>query len=682
MSLRTVSFQDTYWSGENDLIKEFYVPCMEESIEYCRAVGYFHSSIFCYITNGLYPFIQHGGRMRIVCSVNVSPEDEHQIALGYDIRQLLEDKIGPATQELIDLNIANIKNLCWLIKNNRLDIRVCLRKDPNTPGAYRLFHEKFGVFKDADENAVSFLGSVNETLGGWINNEESFEVSQNWIPVLQSRVEQKIQRFERLWDGTAGNIVTFDFPKASRLKLIQNAPEHPVDYIYRVSAGIHPNFKPRSCQEDAKNAFLQKNFSCLFMMATGSGKTKAAMYAISQIDTWKLLLICVPSLELVEQWEADVRLFYPDTPIIKCGSPYRGHKELLKSLTQARFPEQVVVISTYDSAQGDYYMAKWRLAKPEQFAMICDEVHNMGAPKSQCLMELNPAYRIGLSATPRRNFDEIGSEKILDFYHQNTFEFSIKDAQREHYLVEYQYRILPCAMPEDDWELYKTFSREIVQLQHTLKQEGNEKEQLRLRQRIEGRYRDRAKLLKKNDQKAQTLQTIFDEIPPTARVLIYGDDLHHLDEIGQELDHMGKYYFKYTGELDAKKERPTILKEFRQGIRKILLAIGCLDEGIDIPACDVAVFISSSTSERQFIQRRGRVLRVAPGKTSAWIYDYLVYPILSARTNDDERRLALSMIDAQYRRINLMVEDAINGIQERQKLDQFLSRRRLNPYDF
>ena len=682
MSLRTVSFQDTYWSGENDLIKEFYVPCMEESIEYCRAVGYFHSSIFCYITNGLYPFIQHGGRMRIVCSVNVSPEDEHQIALGYDIRQLLEDKIAPATQELIDLNIANIKNLCWLIKNNRLDIKVCLRKDPNTPGAYRLFHEKFGIFKDADENAVSFLGSVNETLGGWINNEESFEVSQNWIPVLQSRVEQKIQRFEKLWDGTAGNIVTFDFPKASRLKLIQNAPEHPVDYIYRVSAGIHPNFKPRSCQEDAKNAFLQKNFSCLFMMATGSGKTKAAMYAISQIDTWKLLLICVPSLELVEQWEADVRLFYPDTPIIKCGSPYRGHKELLKSLTQARFPEQVVVISTYDSAQGDYYMAKWKLSKTEQFAMICDEVHNMGAPKSQCLMELNPAYRIGLSATPRRNFDEIGSEKILDFYHQNTFEFSIKDAQREHYLVEYQYRILPCAMPEDDWELYKTFSREIVQLQHTLEQEDNEKEQLRLRQRIEGRYRDRAKLLKKNDQKAQTLQTIFDEIPPTARVLIYGDDLHHLAEIGQALDHMGKYYFKYTGELDAQKERPTILKEFRQGIRKILLAVGCLDEGIDIPACDVAVFISSSTSERQFIQRRGRVLRVAPGKTSAWIYDYLVYPILSARTNDDERRLALSMIDAQYRRINLMVEDAINGIQERQKLDQFLSQRRLNPYDF
>ena len=237
-------------------------------------------------------------------------------------------------------------------------------------------------------------------------------------------------------------------------------------------------------------------------------------------------------------------------------------------------------------------------------------------------------------------------------------------------------------MPEEDWESYKAYSKEIVQLQHALEQEDDEKDRLRLQQRIEGRYRDRAKLLKKNAQKVQTLQTIFDEIPPSARVLIYGDDLNHLNELGKELDRMGKYYFKYTGELDAQKERPTILKEFRQGIRKILLAVGCLDEGIDIPACDVAVFISSSTSERQFIQRRGRVLRIAPGKMTAWIYDYLVYPILPASASDEERRMALSMIDAQYRRINLMVDDAINGIREHQKLDQFLSQRKLNPYDF
>lgn len=203
-----------------------------------------------------------------------------------------------------------------------------------------------------------------------------------------------------------------------------------------------------------------------------------------------------------------------------------------------------------------------------------------------------------------------------------------------------------------------------------------------MRQRIEGRYRDRAKLLKKNDQKAQTLQTIFDEIPPTARVLIYGDDLHHLAEIGQALDHMGKYYFKYTGELDAQKERLTILKEFRQGIRKILLAVGCLDEGIDIPL--VMLLCSSvlrppnvSLFNAEAVFFVSPLEKHLPGFTTIWsILSFLPEPMMMSA------RLALSMIDAQYRRINLMVEDAINGIQERQKLDQFLSQRRLNPYDF
>lgn len=125
-----------------------------------------------------------------------------------------------------------------------------------------------------------------------------------------------------------------------------------------------------------------------------------------------------------------------------------------------------------------------------------------------------------------------------------------------------------------------------------------------------------------------------------------------------------------------------MLQQFRQGIRKILLAIGCLDEGIDIPTCDVAIFVCSSTSKRQFIQRRGRVLRTAPGKQKARIYDFLVIPQLDSSVSDKERLLALRMIEAQYQRINIMVEDALNGLGERAKLDHYLSKCRLNPYEY
>lgn len=680
MSLQEIDFKDTYWSGENNLINEFYIPCLENSTEYCRAVGYFSSSILCYISNGLYPFIKNGGRMRIICSVNLSEQDEKDIALGYDIREKISAVLNAEIDKLLEFNIANVKNLCWLIKQNRLDIRVCLRKTPISGS--KLFHEKFGVFTDGEGNRVSFLGSVNETIGGWLNNEESFEVSQSWIPALSKRVQEKADRFERLWDGNAANIETHAFPDAARQKLIQHAPAEPQDYVYKVSAGIHGNFRPRNCQDNAKNAFLMNDFCCLFMMATGSGKTKAAMYAMSQIDTWKLLLICVPSMELVEQWEGDVRLFYPDIRIIKCSSAYSEAPALIKALAQAKFPGQTVVISTYDSAIKDSNMIRWKAIKEDQFALICDEVHNIGAPSTQRIMDLNPRFRIGLSATPKRNFDEEGSEKILNYYQHHVYEFTIKEAQREGYLVEYDYHLIPSPMAQEDWISYVGASRRIKKYRQAVENSKKAEDKEKYEKKLKEEYRTRASILKKCDSKTNSIETIYDEIPENSRTLIYGEDITHLDILGAELDRLGKRYFKYIGTLDAQKHRPTILEEFKHGIRKTLLAVGCLDEGIDIPACDVAVFVSSSTSERQFIQRRGRVLRTAPGKRGAQIYDYLVYPNLGGNASDEERDLALNMIESQYRRIELMMDDAINGAQEQQKNRAFLSSRGLNPFEY
>ena len=680
MSLKEIEFKDTYWSGENSLINEFYIPCLENSMEYCRAVGYFSSSILCYISNGLYPFIKNGGRMRIICSVNLSEQDEKDIALGYDIRKKISSIFDAEVDKILEFDVANVKNLCWLIKQNRLDIRVCLRKAPI--GGSKLFHEKFGVFADSEGNRVSFLGSVNETIGGWLNNEESFEVSKSWIPAFSNRVQEKADRFDRLWDGKAANVETYAFPEAARKKLIQHAPTEPQDYVYKISAGIHGNFRPRKCQDNAKNAFLMNDFCCLFMMATGSGKTKAAMYAMSQVDTWKLLLICVPSMELVEQWEGDVRLFYPDIRIIKCSSAYTEAPNLIKALAQAKFPEQTVVISTYDSAIKDSNMVRWKAVKDNQFALICDEVHNIGAPSTQRIMELNPRFRIGLSATPKRNFDEVGSEKILDYYHQHVYEFTIKEAQREGYLVEYDYHLIPSPMVQNDWVSYVGASRRIRKYRQAVESSKKAEDKEKYEQKLEEEYRARAKILKKCGSKTNSIETIYAEISANSRILIYGEDITHLDILGTELDRLGKRYFKYIGTLDAQKQRPTILAEFSHGIRKTLLAVGCLDEGIDIPACDVAVFVSSSTSERQFIQRRGRVLRTSPGKRSAQIYDYLVYPDLGGNASDEERDLALNMIESQYRRIELMMDDAINGAQEQQKNRSFLSSRGLNPFEY
>ena len=684
MSLQDISFNDTYWSGENDLINEFYIPCLTESVEYCRAVGYFSSSILCYITNGLFPFIQNGGKIRILCSTNLSEEDEKSLSLGYDIRKILQGKIESELSTALSLNLSNIKNLCWLVKNDRLDIKICLRSKSGTPKGSRLFHEKFGIFKDPYGNAVSFLGSINETYGGWLENEESFEVSSNWIPALSKRVESKEHRFENLWNGVAKDVITYSFPEACRQQLIAHAPENPVEGVYYSSPKHEKNhFLPRDCQEAAKNRFMSSGFNCLFMMATGSGKTKAALYSMAQLDSWQLLLICVPGIELVEQWEADVSAFFSDITIIQCSSLHPNWKQLLLALIQAKIPKRTVVISTYDSAISDFSMDKWKSIKRDQLALICDEVHNIGAMSTRRIMELNPQYRIGLSATPERNFDEEGSELILNYFNHQTYEFSIRDAQRAHYLVEYEYRILPVPMDDMDWQNYVSFTKQISKLKISLQSDKLDAvKRNSIEERLETLYRNRAGLIKKSNSKIDTFDLIFSELSPGCRILIYGDDLPQLQKFQEKLKLMGQPFFEYTGDKDPQKVRPIMLQQFRQGIRKILLAIGCLDEGIDIPVCDAAVFVSSSTSERQFIQRRGRVLRTAPGKQKAWIYDYLVVPQLDGTVCEEERKLALAMVESQYRRINLMADDAINGMGERAKLDSYLSTCGLNPYEY
>lgn len=684
MSLQDISFEDTYWSGENDLINEFYIPCLSESIEYCRAVGYFSSSILCYITNGLFPFIQNGGQIRILCSTNLSKEDQDNLSLGYDIRKILQGKIENELSTALSLNLSNIKNLCWLVKNNRLDIKICLRSKANMPQSTRLFHEKFGIFKDSCGNAVSFLGSINETYGGWIDNEESFEVSTNWIPTLSKRVESKERRFENLWNGVAKDVETYSFPEACRQQLIAHAPTAPVEGVYYSSPKHHKDgFAPRDCQEAAKNRFMPSGFNCLYMMATGAGKTKAALYSMAQLDSWRLLLICVPGIELVEQWGADVTAFFSDYTIIQCSSLHPNWKHLLLALIQAKIPKKTVVISTYDSAISDFSMDKWKSIKANHLALICDEVHNIGATSTRRIMDLNPQFRIGLSATPKRNFDEEGSELILNYFNHQTYEFSIRDAQRAHYLVEYEYHILPVPMDDMDWQDYVLFTKQISKFRIILQSDKlDARKKKSIEDKLETLYRNRAGLIKKCDSKVETFDTILAELPAKCRILIYGEGIAQLQKFQEKLKLLGRPFFEYTGDKDAQKVRPIMLQQFRQGIRKILLAIGCLDEGIDIPACDAAVFVSSSTSERQFIQRRGRVLRTAAGKQKALIYDYLVVPQLDSTTADEERKLALSMIELQYRRINLMAGDAINGMSERTKLDSYLSSCGLNPYEY
>lgn len=668
LSLRILSIKDTYWSGEDSLIEDFYNPCLNQSTSYDRAVGFFNSSILKYISQGIAGIIVNSGKIRLVCGVQLTDDDRTQIAEGYGLRKKVEERLIIETSSFLeDSSSSSSQNLCWLIKNEVLDIRICV-KDPCCSDV--LFHEKFGIFKDAEGNAVSFIGSINESSRGWLYNEESFEVSFSWIDALKNRVNDKVNRFEKLWKGTAPNVITYDFPMAARQMLIVAAPKEIIPER-RVEKEA---FEPRQCQKDAKEKFIESNYICLYEMATGAGKTKAALHSLRDLNSWRVLFIFVPNLDLVDQWEKDVQQFYPDVFRIKCGSNYSGWKELLSLAVQARFPEKTIVIATYQSATKAFYLSQLERIKPTVAACIFDEVHNVGSREYSKLLRFRPDYRIGLSATPERNFDDEGTKTILNYFNNNEYQFTIKDAIREGYLVEYEYYVEPYELTDEEWLSYKELTTKINRYLH-ISDDGDENEALKML------MMKRADILKTAEGKEVLFRSMIQQIPNDKRTLVYGESKEHIAIYGEILKELSKDYYTYIGDVDAKKVRPVMLKHFEIGIKKILLAIDCLDEGVDLPKCDAAIFLSSSTSDRQYIQRRGRVLRSRKGKNRAYVYDFLTIPPFNPR-DEEEQKMAINLVSKEFRRIEMVAADAINGSTIMNELEKTLDHYGLNIFKF
>lgn len=679
MGLEEIIYKEQYVTGEDDLISDFYIPCLSKSIYYDRAAGFFNSSIYHRIKMGLEPFVKNGGRMRLLTSAKLTPADINKIKQGYDERQWLEEHLNSLYEDFYkNRSDYNVANLCWLIKCGRLDIKISL-PDVNLidyDNDSGIFHDKIGIFTDDKEQFVVFFGSNNESIGGWVSNFESFEVYCSWDQGVSTRALKRKHYFERLWNGVIPSIKTYDFPEAFKEKLIQIAPPK-FHYEDKRFSSDDNGFEPRKCQKEALDKFLANNYVCLYQMATGTGKTKAAVYSMHQIkENWDFLVILVPSVDLVRQWQKDVKLFFPEDYIIMCGSNWVGWKTEFRDLIEARIPFRTILISTYDSAKTDFTLSNLQLIDPGRVALICDEVHNLGATGTKVIMEkIKPRYRIGLSATPNRHFDDEGSELILQYFNNVRHEVSIKEAIRDKYLVEYEYYVLPVMLNASEWEDYVELSNQISKLRFIVDDEKSVATHSNLNRLLERR----AKILKTAESKLLELPKILSNINNSQRTLIYGDTIDHLEEFGKCLDEMGKEYFMYIGRMDSAEVRPRMIEDFELGIRKFMLAVKCLDEGVDIPTCDTAIFVSSSTSTREFVQRRGRVLRKGYKKTRAFLYDFIVIPPYNPN-NERETELAVGLIAKEYQRIIIMAEDAINGTRTIATLDEYLTTQGLNPY--
>lgn len=651
-----------YRTGQVDPILDFYSPCLLNAVSYDRAVGFFRSSVYLIVGPDTVEFARRGGKIRLICSPALDAQDAKSIEESYDAR---EDGSESRLEEQIEQLFASEESayrtriLATLIEAGCMDIRLAIR-----PKAFGLYHEKIGIFHDDLGQQVSFIGSANETWNGWHarGNFESIEVFCSWKGALEAeRVERHRDYFERLWENRVPEIEIVPFPDATKRKLIQHAlagglseaDPRLLDLPDVMETPIKKR-EPLPHQLSAIEKWKAQGSRGVFEHATGSGKTFTALLAVKEHNDKGLpALILVPSSLLLEQWATEIKDEIPNVVMLLAGAGNNRWKtgNNLRSLTDPS-PElgPRVVLSTMQTAATDTFLGG--LSQGDHLMFVADEVHQIGSYFNARALAIRSGPRLGLSATPKRYGDAEGTARIFDYFGPVVPPpISLLDAIAAGRLVEYEYFPHPIrltVLEADEWRrLSKAISREIAKQKNDnngAKPLSNKAKMLLIRRaRIAKKAAGKARLA------AEILQAYYHK---GERWLIYCEDSDQLREIKDAIEATGLWASEYHSAMNGDKDGT--LKWFRE-FGGILVSIRCLDEGVDIPAISHALILASSQNPRQFIQRRGRVLRKSPGKQLAVIHDAIVVPV--SLVDEPEQ---LSLLKAEFIRAIEFAGSAIN----------------------
>ena len=660
--LVTLPLASQYRTGQADPVLQFYKPCLRNAITYDRAVGFFRSSVYLIVGSSTIEFARRGGKIRLICSPALDAQDAKSIGESYDARvDQAESQLDEQIEKLFasEESAYRTQILATLIKNGSMDIRLAIR-----PKDFGLYHEKIGIFQDAADRQVSFIGSANETWNGWHSrgNFESIEVFCSWKGALEAeRAERHYDYFERLWENQVPDIETVPFPDAAKRKLIQHALPGGLNKVEvrlldlpNVEATTTKKREPLPHQLNAIKNWKAQGSRGVFEHATGSGKTFTALLAIKEHTNKGLpALILVPSLLLLKQWKLEVQDEVSNVAMLLAGAGNNRWKtgNKLRSLTD---PSPMlgprVILATMQTAATDTFLRG--LSQGDHLMIVADEVHQIGSAFNSQVLAIRSGPRLGLSATPKRYGDPEGTARIFDYFGPVVPpSISLLDATAAGRLVEYEYFPYPINLSSteaDEWKKLSTaISREIA------KQKNNDKGTKGLTDKARMLLIRRARIAKKASGKARlaakVLRASYHE---GERWLIYCEDNDQLREVKDAIEATGLITSEYHSTMIW--DKAETLKWFRE-FGGILLSIRCLDEGVDIPAISHALILASSQNPRQFIQRRGRVLRKSSGKQLAVIHDAIVVPV--ALIDEPEQ---LSLLKAEFLRAIEFAESAIN----------------------
>lgn len=703
----------TYRPGEFNSPEKFFNDCLENSKEFDLQLGYFSSATISVLADGFASFISNGGKMRLVINHIVSEEDKDAISKGvhggiincFDLTNFesLRQTFDEYQQQFFEC-------LAFLIYNKRIDIRII--KPRNKKG---ISHTKSGQFRDGD-SITSFTGSANFTISGLFNNLEEIKIdrSDSIDMMVQKRIISQRDEFDTIMNGKKKN-VEYLSPENLVSAIMTNYRDKDIEELLYVEAmlrkiklerairerqqgnnvvcevhDITPSFPypqgPREYQKTAFENWKNNKQRGLFAMATGTGKTITSLnclFEIYQRKGYYKAIILVPTITLVNQWELECRKFRFSniTKVYSKNLTWRDEVERIlfneKYRTDKEPEISYIIISTYASYAREKVFNILNGFDKKRLLLIADECHNMGSGSLvKRLKDIPYLRRIGLSATPERQFDDEGNEKLRKFFGSEenyTYEYSMEEAINKGVLCKYMYYPHLVQLTQEEMNAYVELSDRIAKYFNFDKGRFDDIDE-KLKMLLLARKRIVHKAERKLDAFRDIIEKRYQRQGNLKYTLVYvpegnmpdyiggNDDFDRSEDISDDNDaeHLINLYTHVVTEVDdhvtvrkfvsGQKDREEILSDFADGRLQVLTSMKCLDEGVDVPRSELAIFCSSTGNPRQFIQRRGRVLRIHPDKKMAELHDLVVVPELNP--NSKSFRMEQSLLRGELMRVN------------------------------
>jgi superfamily II DNA or RNA helicase len=681
-----------YQTGSENEPLEFYLEGLANSKEFQLLLGYFSSAAISLMSLAFATFISKGGKVKMVINHLLSANDKEVISRvednPNDIRYFDLTNVDSLSKVLDEYDKHFFECLAYLISTGRIEIKII--KPKNTNG---IAHYKEGVFFDG-QYYVGYSGSCNFTYYGLSQNKEKLNFFLSWeesniyidnqLKIIDDYLNEREQDVEYLKSNDIEVAIKEKFGNKNIEELLVNEAEllkkkmslasntKLRDSMNKLYQNIEilkysPRFPypngPREYQKEAYQNWVSNDYKGMFAMATGTGKTITSLNCVLneyKKDNFYKFIVLVPTTALANQWEEEIIQNFNFQNTIICCSTNNRWKEELKSIGKNilfKRPVDYSIITTYATFKGVQFqtiLKEYFSFDFEKIILVADEAHTMG---SQGFLKILPTYfqkRIGLSATPERQFDEISNQTLADYFSTSpndyTYEYNMKTAIENKILSNYYYYPKIVNLEHDEQEEYLKISKELsIYVDH---ETGKYKES----DYVKNLLIKRKNIIHKARNKIKTLISIIEEIGKDnfKDAFIYvpeGIEIDysiHDDDIFEEENENSKIIDNYLSILDEKfklkiakftgitNNRDLIINQFKEHKLDALLAMKCLDEGVDIPQTKYAIFCSSTGNPRQYIQRRGRVLRKYSGKDHAIIYDLIIKPISDYTDNNEK----------------------------------------------